>query len=85
MLRRAPLASPWSTCPQGRVTGVQRRDVDAVMLRSAEANPHVTDHASMPGAEAPDFSTWNHPAGTRAEAPMPPLAVELTRRLTWPP
>jgi hypothetical protein len=64
---------------------MRRRDPDAVMLRSAEANPHVTDHASVPGAEAPDLSTWNHPADIRAEALTPPLAVELPRRLTWPP
>jgi hypothetical protein len=52
-----------------------------MMLRSAEANPHVTDHASLPDAEAPDLSAWNHPADTRAEAPIPPLAVEPPR---WP-
>jgi len=42
--------------PARAVTGVRGRDPDAVMLRSAEANPHVTDHASLPGAEAPDIS-----------------------------
>ena len=51
-------------CPGGRVpcrvergTGVRRRGFNAMMLRSAEADPHVIEHTALSGAEAPVFAT----------------------------
>jgi len=34
--------------------GVRGRESDAVMLRSAEADPHITEHTLRSGAEALD-------------------------------
>jgi hypothetical protein len=50
----APLAG--SPYPEGRGTGVRGRGFNAVMLRSAEADPHVTEHSAPPGAEAPELA-----------------------------
>jgi hypothetical protein len=52
--------------------GVRGRDPDAVMLRSAEADPHITEHTLRAGAEAPDVTRGNCPA-----TPMP------KRRCRW--
>ena len=41
-----------SPYPEGRGTGVRGRGFDAVMLRSAEADPHVTEHSLAAVAEA---------------------------------
>jgi len=51
----APVAG--SPYPEGRGTGVRGRGFNAVMLRSAEADPHVTEHTARAGAEAPVFAT----------------------------
>jgi hypothetical protein len=36
---------------------VRGRDSDAMMLRSAEADPHVIEHTARAGAEAPILAT----------------------------
>jgi hypothetical protein len=48
-------APGWLGVPalSGGGTGVRGRGVDAMMLRSAEADPHVIEHTTRSGAEAP--------------------------------
>jgi len=58
MLKEAPIALPRGgreSLPfRAGGTGVRGRGVDAMMLRSAEADPHVIEHTTRPEAEAPD-------------------------------
>jgi hypothetical protein len=50
----------------GWVTGVRGRDSDAMMLRSAEADPHVIEHAFQRGPKLPPSSRE-----TTRPAPVP--------------
>jgi len=56
--------------------GVRGRDSDAVMLRSAEADPHITEHAPL-REQAPTADAWKLPGGADAEAPASRWAIEL--------
>jgi hypothetical protein len=49
-------APGWPGVPalSGGGTGVRGRGFDAMMLRSAEADPHVIEHTTQPEAEAPN-------------------------------
>jgi hypothetical protein len=47
-----PVLLAGSPYPEGRGTGVRGRGFNAVMLRSAEADPHVTEHSLAAVAEA---------------------------------
>jgi hypothetical protein len=47
-----PVPVAGSPYPEGRGTGVRGRGLNAVMLRSAEADPHVTEHSLAATAEA---------------------------------
>jgi hypothetical protein len=52
--RRLPCPGrPGVPALSGGGTGVRGRGVDAMMLRSAEADPHVIEHTTRMGAEAP--------------------------------
>jgi hypothetical protein len=53
-MRRLPCPGrPGVPALSGGGTGVRGRGVDAMMLRSAEADPHVIEHTTRMGAEAP--------------------------------
>jgi hypothetical protein len=60
--------------------GVQGGESDAVMLRSAEADPHITEHTLRAGAEAPVAAEWKSPCVTDAEAPVPLAGNRATSR-----
>jgi hypothetical protein len=74
--RRLPCPGGRVPCRVGRGTGVRRRGFNTMMLRSAEADPHVIEHTARSGAEAPVSAMRNCPVGAGAEAPPPLQTIE---------